>query len=196
MELNSIFLDRTIFEKSAFFDDMEIHRFRECNKRTLRNIKQQLLRADNKIDYDTFRSHELNSYKEQLKTQIRSKPNADRKKLCRDLTILRVTSFFSNNGTDWVKAIIRTLVVALLFYSIFYGIHNSNRELDLSNISGYREYLLGLFRYLLLTDFHNPLVIGREYLTSVWEWVPFALGKILVGIGIYETLVSFRKFRK
>ncbi len=196
LELNSIFLDRTIFEKPAFFDDIEIFRFSKCNKRTLRNIKQQLLRTDNKIDYDNFRAHELNSYKEELKKTIKSKPKANRKKLRRDLTILRVNSFFSNNGTDWVKAIKRTLFVAILFYSIFYGIHNSDREIDLLNKSGYSEYFIGLFRYFLLTDFHNPLVNSREYLVSVWEWIPFIFGKILIAIGIYEILVSFRKFRK
>lgn len=196
LELNSIFLDRTIFEKPAFFDDIEIYMFRKCNKRTLRNIKQQLLRADNKIDYDNFRAHELNSYKEELKTKIKLKPNVDRKKLRRDLIILRVNSFFSNNGTDFYKAIKRTLFVALLFYSIFYCIHNSSREIDLSNTSGYNEYIIGLFRYFLLTDFHNPLTDNREYLSSAWEWIPFVFGKIAVAIGIYEILVSFRKFKK
>ncbi len=197
LELHSIFLDRTIFEKPVFFEDIEIHRFNKCNKRTLRNIKQQLLRADNKIDYDIFRAHELNSYKEELKTKIKLKPNVNRKKLRRDLTILRVNSFFSNNGTDWVKAIKRTLFVAVMFYSIFYGIHNSSREIDLFNFTGgYSEYFIGLFRYFLLTDFHNPLADSREYLSSVLVWIPFVLGKIFIGIGIYEILVSFRKFRK
>lgn len=196
LKLNSIFLDRTIFEKPAFFDDIEIQNFSKCNKRTLRNIKQQLLRADNKIDYDTFRSHELNSYKEELKTKIKQDPNTNSKKLRRDLTILRINSFYSNNGTDWVKAIKRTLFVAVLFYSIFYGMYNSGRAVDLSNIHGYNEFFVGLFRYLLLTDFHNPLTNGREYLPCIWEWIPFVLGKIFIGIGIYEVLVSFRKFKK
>ncbi len=196
LELNSIFLDRTIFEKPAFFDDIEIHRFTKCNKRTLRNVKQQLLRADNKIDYDNFRAHELNSFKEELKVKIRSKVKDKRKKLCRDLAILKVNSFYSNNGTDWVKAIKRTLFISFLFYSIFYGIHNSQREIDLINTSGYSEYFIGLFRYLLLTDFHNPLAQNREYLKNVWEWIPFAFGKILIGIGVYEILISFRKFKR
>jgi hypothetical protein len=196
LELNYIFLDRTIFEKSAFFDDIEIHRFDKCNKRTLRNIKQQLLRADNKIDYDNFRAHELNSYKDELTKNIKSKPKANRKKLRRDLTILRVNSFFSNNGTDWFKAIKRTLFVAILLYSIFYAIHYYERKIDLLNTSAYNEYFIGLFRYLLITDFHNPLVKSREYLECVWEWIPFIFGKILIAIGIYEILVSFRKFSK
>ena len=196
LELDSIYLDMTIFEKSAFFDDIEIHRFSKCNKRTLRNIKQQLIRADNKIDYDNFRSHELNSYKEELKNKIKSKPNVNRKKLRRDLTILRVNSYFSNNGTDWVKATKRTSFVVILLYSIFYGIYNYEREIDLLNASGYSEFFIGLFRYLLLTDLHNPLIKSREYLTDVWQWIPFIFGKIIIGIGIYEILVSFRKFRK
>ncbi|PKH49603.1 hypothetical protein CXF68_02355 [Tenacibaculum sp. Bg11-29] len=196
LELNSIFLDRTIFEKIVFFDDIVIHKFNECNKRTLRNIKQQLLRADNKIDYDNFRAHELNSFKEELKNKLKSKSNINRQKLCRDLTILRINSFFSNNGTDWVKATQRTMFVAVLFYSIFYGIHNHSREIELFSMSSFNEYMIGLFRYFLLTDFHNPLISNREYLISFWEWIPFVFGKILIGIGIYHVLVSFRKFRK
>lgn len=193
LELSSVFLDRTIFEKPAFFDDIEIHRFQNCNKRTLRNIKQQLLRADNKIDYDTFRSHELNSYKKELKKRIKLKPKNKRKKLRRDLIILKVNSFYSNNGTDWVKATTRTVIVAILFYSVFYSIYNSTREIDLLN---YNEYIVGLFRYFLIFNFYNPLVDNREYLSSLWEWIPFIIGKILIGIGIYEILVSFRKFKR
>lgn len=196
LELNSIYLDRTIFEKPAFFDDIEILRFNKCNKRTLRNIKQQLLRADNKIDYDNFRAHELNSYKDELKHRLKSNSNINKRKLRRDLLILRVNSFFSNNGTDWVKAIKKTLFVAVLFYTIFYTTQNFDRNLDLFNFSNYNEYFMGLFRYFLLTDLHNPLVNNREYLSNAWVWLPFILGKILIGIGIYEILVSFRKFRK
>ncbi|MCG8804820.1 hypothetical protein G1K75_04025 [Tenacibaculum finnmarkense] len=195
LELDFIFLDRTIFEKLAFFDDIEIHKVNKCSKRTLRNIKQQLLRADNRIDYDNFRAYELNLFKEELKTKIRLQPNANRKKLRRNLTILRVNSFFSNNGTDWFRAIKRTLVVAILFYSIFYGIHNYTRELEFS-WSSWNDYFIGLFRYFLLTDFHNPLINSREYLIDIKEWIPFVLGKILIGIGFYHILISFRKYRR
>lgn len=194
LELNSILLDTTIFEKPAFFDDIEIHRFNKCNKRTLRNIKQQLLRADNKIDYDNFRAHELSSYKEELKIRIlKGKNRIKRRKLKRDLTILRVNNFFSNNGTDWVRALKRTVLIAILFYSIFYFIYNWSKDFY---ILGYNEYLTGLFRYFLLTDFHNPLIEKKEYLVSFWQWIPFVFGKIFIAIGIFEILVSFRKFRK
>ncbi len=196
LELDFIFLDRTIFEKLAFFDDIEIYSVNRCNKKTLRNIKQQLLRADNRIDYDNFRAYELNSFKEELKTKIRLQPNANRKKLRRDLTILRVNSFFSNNGTDWLRAIKRTFFVAILFYSIFFIIHNYNQELDFFNKSAYNDYFIGLFRYFLLTDFHNPLINSREYLIDIKEWIPFVLGKILIGIGFYHILISFRKYRR
>ncbi|MBE7671712.1 hypothetical protein F7649_11395, partial [Tenacibaculum piscium] len=198
LELDFIFLDRTIFEKLAFFDDIEIYNLNKCNKKTLRNIKQQLLRADNRIDYDNFRAYELNSFKEELKTKIRLQPNANRKKLRRDLTILRVNAFFSNNGTDWLRAIKRTIFVAILFYSIFFIIHNYNQELDFFNKSesAYNDYFIGLFRYFLLTDFHNPLINSREYLVSIKEWIPFVFGKIFIGIGFYHILISFRKYRR
>ena len=191
--MTKVFLDRTIFEKSAFFDDIEILRFNKCDKRTLRNIKQQLLLADNKIDYDNFRAQELNSYKEELKNKIKTKKGKIRRKAKRDLIILRVNSFYSNNGTDWVKALKRTIVLALLFYSAFYVIHNSSKEFS---FSGYNEYFIGLFRYFLITDFHNPLVNNNEYLENASEWILFVLGKVFIAIGLYEILISFRKFRK
>ncbi|RKS42524.1 hypothetical protein BC962_3249 [Gillisia mitskevichiae] len=193
LELNSVIIDKTIFEKPAFFDDIQIHNFSKCNKRTLRNIKQQLLRADNKIDYDNFRAHELSSYKEELKIKLKRKKGYNRRKIRRDLSILKVNTFFSNNGTDWVRALKRTIFVAVFFYSILYIIYNSSRQFDLS---GYNEYLTGLFRYFLLTDFHNPFVVDKVYFLSIWQWIPFVIGKIFIAIGIYEILVSFRKFRK
>ena len=196
LQLNSVFIDRTIFEKPVFFDDIEISNFRNCNKKTLRNIKQQLLRADNKIDYDKFRVHELNSYKNELQRQLANGKKGGRNKLHSDLWILRIGTFFSNNGTDWQKAVGRTLFVAILFYSVFYALHNFSREINLTNPSNYNEYFIGLFRYFLITDFHNPLVSEREYLEKAWEWIPFIVGKILIGIGLYEILVSFRKFKK
>lgn len=193
LKLNSIFLDRTVFEKPAFFDDIEIRRFKECSQRTLRNIKQQLLRTDNRIDYDNFRAEELNAYKKELKTKLKKEDGGNKWKLRGDLIILWVNSFFSNNGTDWFRALIITLVGAFVFYSIFFISHNYQRPIELGN---YSEYFIGLFRFFLLTDFHNPLVDNREYISEVWEWVPFVFGKIFIAIGIYELLVSFRKFRK
>lgn len=194
IKLNTISLERVIFEKNGFFDDIQITNPKDCNKRTFRVIKQQLLKTENKIDYDNFRAFELNSHKEDLKAKLKTNP-INRKKIKRDLTILRLTSFFSNNGTDWGKAIMRTISVALIFYSIFFMIHNFNKDIDFS-MSSINTYLVGLFRYFLITDLHNPLLLKKEYLSSAIEWLPFVLGKILIGIGIYETVISFRKFKK
>ena len=196
LELNSIFLDRTIFEKLVFFDDIKIFNLAKCNKRTIRNIKQQLLKSENKIDYDSFRVHELNSYKEELRENLKLKSNINRKNIRRDLMILNVNTFYSNNGTDWVKAIKRTFFVAILFYSIFFAITNYQKEIDLFNFYSYNDFIIGLFRYFLITDFHNPLEKNREYLQDALQWIPFVIGKVLITIGIYEILISFRKFKK
>jgi hypothetical protein len=53
----------------------------------------------------------------------------------------------------------------------------------------------GFFRFLLVTDFYNPLETERIYLTNPFSWLIFILGKIFIAFGIYEMIQSFRKFK-
>ena len=196
-EFNSIFIDRTIFLLSVFFDEIKIHSPKKCSKRTFRIIKEQLINTNNQIDSYKFKSYELGAYKEELKKKNKQKNSkTEKKEIRRDLIILKLNSFFSNNGTDWLKAIKRTLFISLLFYAIFFLTCNYYRELELVSFSSYNEFFTGFFRFLLLTDFHDPLSAKKVYLTSAIEWIPFIIGKLLIGIGIFETIISFRKFKK
>jgi hypothetical protein len=193
VELHSMVLDRTIFENLVFFDDLNIIRINKCNQRTIRNIKQQLLRADNKIDYDKFRAYELTSYQETLKKKIKQGNTGDKVALKRDLFILQINHFYSKNGTDWVRAIIITLLIGLFFYTLLFVSINHKQEFM---ISQYNHYLTGLFRFFLITDFYNPLEDEKVFLQNAFNWLPFLLGKIAIAVGIYEIIVSFRKFKK
>lgn len=192
---HTLLLDRSVFEKPAFFDDLVIEDYSSCSKRTIRNIKQQLLRTDNKIDYDYFRSYELTSHKNELKQQLKDNDTIDRKKLRRDLSILRISHFYSNNGTDWFKSLKRTFIIGLIFYSLVFISLNYKNTFTPYNYENINNYFIGFFKFLLLTDFHNPLK-EKEYLSHALEWIPLILGKVLIGIGLYETIISFRKFRK
>ena len=59
-------IDRTNFDKAAFFYEIYTLFIKKCNKRTLRNIKHQLQRTNNKIDFDKFKPYEINSYRKEL----------------------------------------------------------------------------------------------------------------------------------
>lgn len=59
-------IDRTIFEKQVYFDDIQIKQIYKCNTRTIRTIKLQLQKAENKIDYNRFRVYEFNAYRDDI----------------------------------------------------------------------------------------------------------------------------------
>ncbi|SHM33641.1 hypothetical protein [Chryseobacterium polytrichastri] len=187
-------LDKTIFEKTPFFDDFSIKMIDRCTYRTIRNLKQQLLRADNSIDYNFYRAIEHTIYKKHLKTKInKSTSKVDKTRLKRDLIILKINDFFSDNGVNWAKAIKRTLFFSFLIYVVFYISYNFQHSFDLKS---FNKFTVGYFKFLLVTDYHNPLIEEKKHIDLWYAWIPFIIGKIFIGIGIYEIIVSFRKFKK
>ncbi|MEJ8598254.1 hypothetical protein JSO62_06065 [Riemerella anatipestifer] len=187
-------LDKTIFEKTPFFDDFSIKMINKCSYRTIRNLKQQLLRADNSIDYNFYRSVEHSIYKKHIKTKIKNAIlKSEKKRFKRDLIILQVNDFFSDNGANWIKAVKKTLFVSFLIYLIFFLSYNFKNYFD---ILYFNDFLVGYFRFLLVTDYHNPLIEEKKYVDLWYAWIPFIIGKIFIGIGIYEIITSFRKFKK
>ncbi|MEO9570041.1 MAG: hypothetical protein ABJH82_06470 [Polaribacter sp.] len=183
----TLFIDRTNFNKAAFFDDISILNIDECNKRTLRNIKHQLQRTNNKIDFDRFKSYEISAYRKELKKDKRFWYND------KDAFILNLSNLFSNNGTNWFQALIVTLLGSFLFYSLFFWININSFQLGNFDFSKIDSFLNGFAKFLIPTNIYNPL-FDRTFVTG-WSWFPFILGKIFLSIGIYEIIVSFRKFK-
>jgi len=186
-KFNTINIDRTIFTVPAFFDDIKIINFQRCSKKTFRIIKQQLLLNKNMIDFNIFRSYELNAYRLELKKRNKKWYNDI------DAFILEFGRLFSDNGLNWMKALITTIIFALFFYSIFYWITINHCNISLININKIGHFFDGFSKYLLVTDMHNPFE-NNKYVNGV-AWLPFILGKIFLSIGIYEIIVSFRKYK-
>lgn len=187
-------IDRVIFEKNALFDNIEILFINRLDKKTVRNIKQQLNKTDNIIDYDKFKIYELNSHKIELFQKFKQNNKLKEKiSIALDYTILWIGSVYSRNGRNWFRAVNITLIVAMLFYVLTFVSENYKYSFS---ISEYNDFLNGFFRFLVVTDYYNPIIKEREYLQNFSSWIPFLLGKIFISIGIYETVVSFRKFKK
>lgn len=201
-----ITIDRTIFERGAFFDDIQIKKIDNCSRRTLRTIKQEIQKTENKIDYSRFRVYEFNAYKKDIPNKLNEfKEDKNRfyhrkrepEQLKRDLLILKLSDIVSEYGTDWVRALKFTLLSGLFFYSTFFLF-----EIYFDDFYQYKfannyiqDFIKGFFRFFLLTDFYNPLEDGKTYIQSVWSWIPFIFGKIVIAFGIYEMIQSFRKFK-
>lgn len=160
----------------------------QCNKRTLRNIKHQLQRTNNKIDFDRFKSFEISAFRKELSEGKKFWFND------KDAFILEIANLFSRNGTNWFRALKVTLVGSLFFYSIFYWIYINNFEIGNFDFNQISNFFNGFTKFLIPTNFYNPLIEQRIFVTG-FSWVSFILGKIFLSIGIYETIVSFRKFK-
>lgn len=197
-------IDRTIFESGAYFDDIQIKKINDCDRRTIRTIKQELQKKDNKIDYNRFRVYEFNAYRKDIKKQlVEIKKDKDsfrhRKRepiqLKRDLFVLNISEFVSEYGTDWKRALIFTLTTAFLFFTSFYILENFNLQIDINN---WKEFMFGYLRFFLITDFKNEYYISGESILKFnfyISFLPFILGKIFIAFGIYEMIQSFRKFK-
>ncbi|MDF4203969.1 pentapeptide repeat-containing protein [Maribacter sp. SA7] len=177
--LNKITLNQILFEKVAFFDNIEIIDLKLCSKETLRTIKQELQKSDNRIDYNKFKVYELEAHRAALS-----------KKDWSDKFILWLNSISSNHGTNWIKSIKFTLITALLFYIIYFTFENSNKEFEI-NYQSINYFVTGFFKYLIPT-YQSPFEKG---LSNGLFYIPFLIGKIAIGYGLFQTIVSFRKFR-
>ncbi|QYJ68842.1 pentapeptide repeat-containing protein [Flavobacterium litorale] len=180
-EFKTLILDKVSFEKFAYFDGIKITK-RTCNRATLRTIKQQLQSAENKIDYNRFRAYELAAYNKELKWN----------KNFRDKFILSATWLATGFDYSWMRALVFTLLSGFLFYSLFFIWESYMYPFDLSY---WKKFLSGYFRFLLITDFYNPLAKEREFLTHPLSWFLFILGKVVIAFGIYEMIQAFRKFK-
>lgn len=178
--VDSIYLTRNIFNKSAHFDDFIIRKINLCERTTLRTIKQELQKTDNKIDYNRFRAYELAAYYRELKFH----------KNFVDKSILGLTILFTGYNHNWFRAFIVTVLTGMLFYSILY-FFEFYVALNLNNDDGFSS---GAFRFFLVTDFFSPF-LDRKYLNNGYSWTIFVLGKIFIAFGIYEMIQAFRKFK-
>jgi hypothetical protein len=180
-------IDRTIFEKGALFDDIQIKKIDDCDRRTIRAIKQELQKAENRIDFNRFRAYELAAHYMELDWKWNSG--------FIDKSILFVTKISTDFGNSWRKALRFTLVGGFSVYLILYSIENHNFQIDFLVWDNWERLFSGFFRFLLVTDFYSPLETDRIYLTNPLSWLFFIFGKILIAFGIYEMIQSFRKFK-
>lgn len=215
---NKIRLKEAKFLGGAYFDDIKINEVTNESyldenvtewKRTLRTIKQELQKTENKIDYGRFRVYEFNAYRKELSNRkLKDKPlnkaNREANRLKRDLLILRWTHTVSVYGTDWKKAFLFTLCFGLTTYIALTFMESRFTGAQLSlTITDVNNYLNGMFRFFIITDLKSlfDMKVNFEtnsYITSIsifFYKITFVLCKIGIAFGIYETVQSFRKFK-
>lgn len=185
--LNIITIVRTIFEKKVWFENIQINQIENCDIETIRTIKQELQKAENRIDFNRFRAYELAVHYKELDWKWNSG--------FIDKSILFATKISTDFGNSWRKALRFTVIGGFVIYIFLYIIENRNVSIDISNCDNWARFFSGFFRFLLVTDFYNPLETDRIYLTNPFSWLILIFGKIVIAFGIYEMIQSFRKFK-
>lgn len=197
-EFNTLKLFEVKFGGGAYFDEMKINKVLDKSylkdeskilewKRTLRAIKQELQKAENKIDFNRFRAYELATHYKELDWKWNSG--------FIDKSILFASKISTDFGNSWRKALRFTIIGGFSIYLLLYIIENRNSSIDISNWDNWARLFSGFFRFLLVTNFYNPLETDRIYLTNPFSWMILIFGKIFIAFGVYEMIQSFRKFK-
>lgn len=178
-------IDKTHFDKVCYFNDLTIKSPEKCSLSTIRTIKNQLIKTENKIDYIKFNAVEFNLL---IK---------DKNTTTSDLILLILNKNSSDFGTNWTKGIWFTFKNSLYFFIVLLIVNTflkSNYPLcinyknEFANFSFTLNYFLKFIFNLGLND--------KEIQSNGWLYLIFIFAKILIGYGIYQTIQAFRKYGK
>lgn len=185
VECEYIKLDKIHFDKVGFFNDLLIKSPEKCSLSTIRTIKNQLNKTENKIDYLKFNSIEMNLL---IK---------DKNTTTSDLVLLILNRNSSDYGTNWAKGIWFTLKNSLFFFIVLLVVNNflkSNYPLCINVKNEFAD--LGFTLNYFLKFVFNLGLNDTEIQSNGWLYLIFIFAKILIGYGIYQTIQAFRKYGK
>lgn len=105
------------------------------------------------------------------------------------------SKLFSNYGQNWLQSLIVTFSFSILFFGLYLRSFK-NLELEFS-YDGWIFFQMNYLKYL--PEFINPthkIDLVDNLKNEIGNWTRFFdfFGRIIVGIGIYETIKSFRKY--
>lgn len=179
-------------EKKLQIQDSDNDKFKiaKRTREVYRQLKQSLRNSGNQIDSLEFQAREMRAYRNELK-------NSSNKYSFQDKVIMLVNQT-NNYGINWVKPVLITVCITLIFYSIMlplfsaklnYTMAGNFREVDVTFSEWWNNF--GVFWQLF-----NP---ARKFSTVYGDvqssWLQFLdlFHRILLGILIYQIIKGFRK---
>lgn len=177
--------ERCFFGKGADFSNTK---YPKGDRETFRLIRSELLKVNNKFESLYYHSKELSFYQQNLsyKNQFGEK------------SMLWLNRISTNHGLIWTRGLFFTLVVAMIFYSLYllalpikpfkFGWVSWDSFISASDTTV--EYFL---RFLNIT--HDFDFMKQYSPNSINYFLDFT-SKIFIGYGIYQTIQAFRKYGK
>lgn len=162
------------------------------NWQTARILKHEEYKKSNSIKALEYHAKEIKLYKEYLSKDIKKKFNIGK---LGDIFSIYLSSFYSNNGLNWIKSLVMTILITIIFFSIFYipSIFNLNYILN-------KDYLYKLVEYFIPTKYDSLIEYAKNSnvytLKKICGIIVYFAGKIMFWYGSVQTVQSFRKFSK
>ncbi len=180
VEVNSIKLYQVSFSEITFFDDFKINNIFDCDRRTIRIIKRELINSHNQIDYLRFKAYELDIYKH------------EKNKNWKDSFILFFNEQSNYFGLDWFKGIKFTIFTSFIFYLLYLITFTISIQSITFLPNSIEDFFVKYLKFVNPLSFLKPPIDEAEnYFFPVFFLI---LGKIFVSYGIYQTIQAFRKF--
>lgn len=175
------------FDKVAFFNNFRILLKNLVDIGTIRIIKNQLSKTENKIDYLDYNVIEHNRLL------------SDKNLSINDRWLLKLNKKSNNFGSSWIKAVGFTMKVSwfgflcLLIVNSFLENSGYNYEVNFnSKLVSFQEIIKEWLRFTFSFDLRSY----QNYESNGFLLLTFFFFKIFIGYGIYQTIAAFRKHSK
>lgn len=201
IELKNIEVNETDFKGSIIDDGLinpvnfKVHKF--ANRESALFLKQQAYARNNAIDALEYKAKEIECHKNDL---IKDWQKNKDFKTFGDIVSIGLSSLYSNNGQNWIKALFMTIAITVICFIVFYihipDFYNTN----IANLScNYKNLFPELIKYFIPTDY--TLLIkyaasNMHLLLKIFGVLVYFLGKVLFWYGSVQTVTAFRKFSK
>ncbi|MEI0697597.1 hypothetical protein R4K92_01505 [Brachyspira intermedia] len=190
ISVNIIDFSGTIINLGLFITvNFKVHKF--ANRESALFLKNEAYARNNAIDALQYKAQEVELHKDEL-----IKKSNKTYKDWADIFSIGLSSLYSDNGQNWIKALFMTIFITALCFTVFYI-----PDLTDSNIIRiyYRNLFPELIKYFIPTDYSLIIKYAASKLNlflKIFGVLVYFLGKILFWYGSVQTVQAFRKFAK
>lgn len=164
------------------------------SRKTARLLKDSAYKSNNSIDAVYYKSQEMKFYWKELSTQVFNKKVLYS---IQDLILLSFNTISNYYGRYWILGVIFTISISFIFYSLYsFSIGNLEWTMDFKSCILFKEtYWKEVLNFFWLPNLDGFKELSNSK-TTIGSYIWFISGKILIGYGIYQTIVAFRKYSK
>ncbi|MEI0531977.1 pentapeptide repeat-containing protein [Brachyspira pilosicoli] len=174
-----------------------------ANRESALFLKQQAYARNNAIDALQYKAKEIECHKNDL---IKDWQNNKDFKTFGDIVSIGLSSLYSDNGQNWIRALGMTIFITAFCFTVFYmpdvfyidKIFNRENYISLYFCS-YQNWFSELVKYFIPTDYiliTKYAASNLNLLLKIFGVLVYFLGKVLFWYGSVQTVSAFRKFSK